>query len=72
VLINWFLSREGQAVIQKGDAKEPGPNSLREDIPKDDLPIWSHRQRGTRYIRLWGPDIWDRDAVRKFVSEQPK
>jgi ABC-type Fe3+ transport system substrate-binding protein len=72
VLINWFLSREGQAVVQKGDAKEPGPNSLREDIPKDDLPVWSHRQKGTRYIRLWGPEIWDRDAVRKFVSEQPK
>jgi ABC-type Fe3+ transport system substrate-binding protein len=72
VLINWFLSREGQTVVQKGEAKEPGPNSLREDIPKDDLPAWSHRQKGARYIRLWGPEIWDRDAVRKLVSEQPK
>jgi iron(III) transport system substrate-binding protein len=72
VLINWFLSREGQAVVQKGEPNEAGPNSLREDIPKDDLPSWSHRQKGARYIRLWGPEIWDRDAVRKFVSEQPK
>jgi ABC-type Fe3+ transport system substrate-binding protein len=72
VLINWFLSREGQSIVQKGEAKEPGPNSLREDIPKDDLPTWSHRQKGVRYIRLWGPEIWDRDVVRKLVSEHPK
>ena len=72
VLINWFLSREGQIAVQKGDPNDQGPNSLREDIPKDELPIWSQRQKGVRYFRLWGPDIWDRDAVRKFISEQPK
>jgi iron(III) transport system substrate-binding protein len=72
VLINWFLSREGQIAVQKGDPHDQGPNSLREDIPKDELPIWSRRQKGARYFRLWGPDIWDRDVVRKLVSEQPK
>jgi iron(III) transport system substrate-binding protein len=72
VLINWFLSREGQIAVQKGDSNEIGPNSLREDIPKDELPAWSLRQKGVRYFRLWGPEIWDRDAVRRFVSEQTK
>lgn len=68
VVINWFLSREGQSFVQKGTPDEPGPNSLREDIPKDNLPVWARRQKGVQYIRLWGPDIWDRDAVPKFVS----
>jgi len=72
VLINWFLSREGQIAAQKGDPHDEGPNSLREDIPKDELPVWSLRQKGVRYFRLWGPGIWDRDVVRKFVAEQTK
>jgi ABC-type uncharacterized transport system YnjBCD substrate-binding protein len=72
VLINWFLSREGQIAAQKGDPNDQGPNSLREDIPKDELPAWSLRQKGVRYFRLWGPGIWDRDVVRKFVAEQTK
>ena len=28
--------------------------------------------KGVRYFRLWGPGIWDRDVVRKFVAEQAK
>jgi iron(III) transport system substrate-binding protein len=72
VLINWFLSREGQIAMQKGSPNDQGANSLREDIPKDDLPAWSLRQKGVRYFRLWGPDVWDRDIVRKFLAEQPK
>jgi iron(III) transport system substrate-binding protein len=72
VLINWFLSREGQMAIQKTGVDEPGQNSLREDIPKEHLPAWAQRQRGIRYIRLWGPDVWDREAVTKFVTELTK
>jgi iron(III) transport system substrate-binding protein len=68
VMINWFLSREGQTIVQKGTPNDPGPNSLREDIPKDELPAWARRQKGIQYIRLWGPDIWDRDAARKFIN----
>lgn len=69
VMINWFLSREGQMAVQKGLPNEPGPNSLREDIPKDELPSWRQRVKETKYIRVWGPEVWDRDAVRKLVSE---
>jgi iron(III) transport system substrate-binding protein len=69
VLINWFLSREGQLAVQKGLPNDPGANSLREDIPKDELPSWRQRAKGAKYVRLWGPEVWDRDAVRKLVSE---
>lgn len=72
VLINWFLSREGQMAIQKGEPSEPGRNSLREDIPKEDLPRWAQREKGVKYIRLWGPEVWDRTPIRKLVSELVK
>jgi iron(III) transport system substrate-binding protein len=72
VLINWFLSREGQTAIQKTGPNDAGQNSLREDISKEHLPVWMQRQKGVKYIRLWGPDVWDRDAITKFVSEVAK
>jgi ABC-type Fe3+ transport system substrate-binding protein len=69
VMLNWFLSREGQIAVQKGEPTDPGPNSLREDIPKDDFPTWALRQKNVKYQRLWGPDVWDRDVVKKLVNE---
>jgi iron(III) transport system substrate-binding protein len=72
VLINWFLSREGQMAVQKTGVNEPGQNSLREDIPKEHLPASLQRQKGVKYVRLWGPEVWDRESVAKFVSELAK
>lgn len=72
VLLNWFLSREGQITVQKTGPDEPGQNSLREDIPKEHLPSWAQRQKGTKYIRLWGPDVWDRTPIRELVTELTK
>jgi len=72
VLINWFLSREGQMAIQKTGPNEPGYNSLREDIPKEHLPSWAQRQKGVNYIRLWGPAVWDRSPITDLVSEMAK
>ena len=69
VLINWFLSREGQMAVQKTGPNEPGYNSLREDIPKEHLPQSAQRQKGVNYIRLWGPAVWDRSAITDLVSE---
>ncbi len=69
VLLNWFLSREGQSAVQKGLPGDPGANSLREDISKDELPPWRRRVKGEKYVRLWGPEVWDRDNVRKLVGE---
>jgi iron(III) transport system substrate-binding protein len=72
VLISWFLSREGQMAIQKTGVNEPGQNSLREDIPKEHLPASLQRQKGVKYIRLWGAEVWDRESVAKFVNDLVK
>jgi iron(III) transport system substrate-binding protein len=72
VLINWFLSREGQIAIQKTGAEDAGQNSLREDIPKEHLRASLLRQKGVKYIRLWGAEVWDRESVAKFVNELVK
>jgi iron(III) transport system substrate-binding protein len=69
VLINWFLSREGQMVIQNRGPNLPRHNSLREDIPKEDLPAGIQRHKGVKYVRLWGPEVWDRTPITKLVSE---
>jgi iron(III) transport system substrate-binding protein len=48
VFINWVLSREGQIAWQKyGET-----NSLRTDIPKDNLPSWAVPQKGVDYFML--------------------
>ncbi|HEY2987534.1 MAG TPA: extracellular solute-binding protein [Candidatus Binatia bacterium] len=48
VFINWVLSREGQIAWQKYSET----NSLRMDIPKDDLPSWAVPQSGVDYFML--------------------
>jgi iron(III) transport system substrate-binding protein len=72
VLINWFLSREGQMAIQKTGPEDAGQNSLREDIPKEHLRASLQRQKGVKYVRLWGAEVWDRESVAKFVNELAK
>ena len=48
LFINWVLSREGQIAWQRyGET-----NSLRMDIPKDDLPAWAVPQKGVNYFML--------------------
>ena len=72
VLLNWFLSREGQAIIQNRGPNLASQNSLREDIAKDDLPPALRRQKGVKYVRLWGPEVWDRTPITKLVGEAVK
>ena len=43
---NWFLSKEGQTLYQKATEN----NSLRTDIPKDDVPEKDHLDAGTEYM----------------------
>ena len=52
VFINWFLSRDGQLNFQKalGKADEGSPDSLRIDIPKDDVDPKSRRIDGVKYV----------------------
>jgi iron(III) transport system substrate-binding protein len=52
VFVNWFLSRDGQLNFQKalGKADEGSPDSLRIDIPKDDIDPKSRRIDGVKYV----------------------
>ena len=52
VFVNWFLSRDGQLNFQKalGKADEGSPDSLRIDIPKDDVDPKSRRLDGVKYL----------------------
>jgi iron(III) transport system substrate-binding protein len=52
VFINWFLSRDGQLNFQRalGKADEGSPDSLRIDIPKDDVDPKSRRIDGVKYV----------------------
>lgn len=52
LFINWVLSREGQTAFQRvsvADNPSSG-NSMREDIPKDLIPMGYRRIKGTRYL----------------------
>jgi len=48
VFINWVMSRDGQIAWQKYSET----NSLRTDIPKDELPAWGVPQKGVDYFML--------------------
>src|SRR5262245_8917766 len=63
VAINWFLSREGQIIRQK-----PGNlDSLRIDIPKDDVASHARRVDGAKYLLL--DDQIDTAPITKLVNE---
>ena len=66
VFINWFLSREGQRIAQKSDDKY---DSLRIDVPKDDVLPLHRRVDGVKYLQLWTPEWMDMKPVTKLVDE---
>jgi ABC-type Fe3+ transport system substrate-binding protein len=50
VLINWYLSREGQLAVQSVEGSSA--NSRRMDIPKDMVPPHRRIQPGVRYVEV--------------------
>lgn len=66
VFVNWLLSREGQMTYQNISRDN---DSLRIDIPKDDVPSQIRRVEGVRYVLLTDPAYLDLDPVRKLVNE---
>lgn len=64
VLINWLLSREGQIVFQK---VSPAADSLRTDVPKDNLVSYARRVEGAKYHLL--DERIDIAPITKFVTE---
>lgn len=67
VFINWLLSRDGQIAYQR--LARGGENSLRSDIPKDDIPQYTRLPEGVRYTLMSDPPYREMESVRKFVSE---
>ena len=66
VLINWLLSREGQIAFQK---KRQGRDSLRIDIPKDDVREDVRRRKGVKYSVLVDPKYMDLDPEEKVSGK---
>jgi iron(III) transport system substrate-binding protein len=71
VFANWLLSREGQLTLQKalsGSQEEP-PDSLRIDIPKDEIPADNRRRDGVDYMDLDSREEWmQRDGYVNLVK----
>jgi len=65
VALNWLLSREGQLAYQR----IVGGDSLRIDIPKDDVPSHARRVEGAKYEVMDNPEWRDMSPVLKIVQE---
>jgi iron(III) transport system substrate-binding protein len=73
VFINWLLSRNGQMVLQKNMLKTENPaDSLRIDIPKDDLPILSRRVEGVKYLDTSKAEWQDMKPILQVMNEALK
>jgi iron(III) transport system substrate-binding protein len=69
VFLNWMLSREGQLALQR-DPEAAGRNdSLRIDIPKNDVHPMMRRRDGTKYIIMWNPDWMEMKPVEEIVKQ---
>lgn len=71
VLLNWLLSRDGQIAVQKHLASEGNlRESLREDIPKDVIPVSHRRVPGVKYLMISrAADIDEERAALKLVND---
>jgi len=71
VFVNWLLSREGQAQVQKGRKGRPrtGSNSLRTDIAKNDLPEEIQRKDGANYFDSDDDGNSDRRPADQLLNE---
>lgn len=73
VFINWLLSRQGQIALQRSLAKTENPaDSLRIDIPKDDVPMLNRRIDGINYIDTSKPGWQDMKPVLQIMNEALK
>jgi ABC-type Fe3+ transport system substrate-binding protein len=66
IAINWLLSKNGQATYQS-IFKEP--DSLRIDVPKDQVPPDSRRNEDVKYVEIDRADRMDMEPISKMVNE---
>ena len=72
VFINWFLSREGQLALQRELNKSGlgGVDSLRIDIPKDDVTADELRSANVNYLDLDARQEWlDRTPILQLFED---
>ena len=71
VFINWFLSPEGQHALQRVFFKSQGsaPDSLRIDIPKDNVLPDDRRENGVKYMDMDTPERIDMKPVVEVFTE---
>ena len=50
LFVNWWLTKEGQTLMQQADLPDGGQDSTRIDIPKDDVLPANRRESGKNYI----------------------
>jgi iron(III) transport system substrate-binding protein len=73
VFINWLLSRRGQIALQKRTSTAESPaDSLRIDIPKDDVPYLNRRLDGLKYLDTGKPEWIDMAPIINVVNEALK
>lgn len=66
VFINWLLSREGQMAVQRdGEVND----SLRVDIPKNELRPIARRKEGAKYMVTWKAEWMDAEPMQKVVNQ---
>jgi ABC-type Fe3+ transport system substrate-binding protein len=70
VFINWFLSRKAQIALQKDMTQiADAPDSLRIDIPKDDVAPDNRRVEGVKYLTMFRSEWTDMTPVYAVVNE---
>jgi iron(III) transport system substrate-binding protein len=67
VAINWLLSRDGQLGYQT--IHDPGHDSLRVDISKDDVPLSVRRVEGGKYLFAERPEWMDMTPINNLINE---
>jgi ABC-type Fe3+ transport system substrate-binding protein len=65
--INWLLSREGQIAFQFHEKRLA--DSLRIDIPKDDILPEVRRVQGVKYFSAENPEFLDPKPIRDLISK---
>jgi len=73
VFINWLLSRKGQMALQKNMLNTENPaDSLRIDIPKDDVPYFNRRLDGIKYLDTSRPEWQEMKPILDVMNEALK
>ena len=70
LFINWFLSREGQIAYQEMmNTRFDYVESMREDVPKDPIPVDYRRRKGVKYVPMFIPEHMDPAPLLKLYKE---